>query len=322
MGSDNMKMVKLTVAGLYCMALLSFMGCGEVNRRHLDGDNDPPSGSASSSSSSTSSSSSGDATPDDGSAMEVQHHTPAAGSTRTALVSTIQITFTQPVLDGSFDSDLITLFSGDGLVEGTLRQLSNRIFEFIPDNRFTPGTEYQVVIGDIMSVSGEEYTGFAWAFTTAGDIGNTPQSTVDACMNDLDIRMLAAVNQARGQSRLCGNDNMPAADSLSWNCDLRQAAQLHSNDMTRNNFFSHSGSNGSSAGDRVSNTNYSWSAVRENLAAGQQNVQDVMAGLLKSPGHCVNIMARDVIHFGFGYAENRDTQYTRYWTQVFASPRR
>lgn len=317
-----MKMVKLTVACLYCIALLSLMGCGEVNRRNLDEDNEPPVDSASSSSSSTSSSSSGVAVPEDGSAMHIQHYTPAAGLTRTALVSTIQLTFSQPVLDGSFNSDLITVFSGDGLVEGSLKQLSSRIFEFDPDGHFAPATEYQVVVGDIMSASGEEYTGFAWAFTTTGDIGNTPQSTVDACMNDLDIRMLAAVNQARSEGRSCGNDRMPAAPSLSWNCDLRQAAQLHSNDMTRNNFFSHTGSNGSGAGDRVSQTNYSWSSVRENLAAGQESVQQVMAGLLKSPGHCVNIMARDVVHFGFGYAENSEAQYTRYWTQVFAAPRR
>lgn len=312
-----MNIPKGTAACSLCLALLLSLGCGETNQRTQDGATRPPGASGSSSSSS---SSSGGLPSDNGSGLAVQHYAPAAGSTRTALVTTIQVTFDQPVLDSSFDNDLITVFSGEGVVEGGLRQLSSQIFEFVPDRNLTPDTEFQVLVGDIMSASGEEHSGFQWAFSTAGDIGNTPQSIIDTCMNDLDIRMLAAVNLARSQSRSCGDDNMPAVPSLSWHCELREAAQAHSDDMVRNNFFAHTGSNGSTAGDRVSATNYRWSSVRENLAAGQRDVQEVLAGLLNSPGHCVNIMAREVIHFGFGFTENNDADYRRYWTQVFAAP--
>lgn len=310
----------IRIACLLCVTLLSAFGCGEVIQRNADNNSEPPSESSASSSSSSSSTSSGGSAPDYGSAMAVQHYAPAPGSTRTALVSTVQVTFSQPVLDNSFDNTLITVFSGDGLIEGNLRQLSSQIFEFVPDNRLPPSTEFQVLVGDIISASGEEHAGFQWAFTTAGDIGNTPQSIIDSCMNDLDLRMLSAVNMARSQARSCGSDQMPAVASLSWHCELRKAAQAHSDDMARNNFFSHAGSNGSSAGDRVSDTNYSWRSVRENLAAGQQSVEEVMSGLLDSPGHCVNIMAGDVVHFGFGFKENDRAQYRRYWTQVFAAP--
>src|SRR5690606_12773809 len=112
----------------------------------------------------------------DSTELTVQHYAPDPGSIRTSLISTVQVTFTQPILENSFDDDLITVFSGDGVIEGELKQLSSQIFEFVPDDHLSPATEFQVLVGDIMSTSGETYSGFSWAFTTAGDIGSTPQS--------------------------------------------------------------------------------------------------------------------------------------------------
>src|SRR5690606_19113896 len=126
---------------------------------------------------------------------------------------------------------------------------------------------------------------------TVADVYITPQRVIDECMSDLDVEMLAAVNQARILARNCGENYRPAVGKLAWNCQLQQAAITHSEDMAANDFFDHTGSDGSSVGDRITRTGYLWSRAGENLAAGQRTVAVVMDGLLKSPGHCDNIMA-------------------------------
>ena len=60
----------------------------------------------------------------------------------------------------------------------------------------------------------------------------------------------------------------------------------HSRGMGDHSFFSHTGSDGLAPGDRVRNAGYDGSAVGENIAAGQQSIDAVMAARLDSPGHC------------------------------------
>jgi uncharacterized protein YkwD len=55
---------------------------------------------------------------------------------------------------------------------------------------------------------------------------------------------------------------------LAANAALATAAQAHSNDMANNNFFSHTGSDGSNPGQRISRAGYSWYTYGENIAAG------------------------------------------------------
>ncbi|MEM9102907.1 MAG: CAP domain-containing protein [Pseudomonadota bacterium] len=133
--------------------------------------------------------------------------------------------------------------------------------------------------------------------------------------------MLELVNQARSQQRRCGDESMDAVELLTWNCELADAAVSHSEDMATVNFFSHTGSDGLSVADRVSNAGYSWSRVGENIAVGQRTVEVVMEGWLDSPGHCRNIMNSGYTHFGSSRVDTDAADYPVYWTQVFATPR-
>jgi uncharacterized protein YkwD len=142
-----------------------------------------------------------------------------------------------------------------------------------------------------------------------------------AAITDEQQKMLDQVNQARVNSRVCGGDNMPAVAALSWSCKLKNAAQSHSEDMRKNNFFSHTGSNGLSVSNRVTASGYVWSSVAENIAAGQTTVTQVMTGWLKSPGHCKNIMSAKSTEFGSSVVTSTSADYSHYWTQVFATPR-
>jgi uncharacterized protein YkwD len=107
-------------------------------------------------------------------------------------------------------------------------------------------------------------------------LGNTPLAVIDQGMSDFDKEMLTHVNDARSQTRNCGNVNFPAINALNWHCTLEDVAYEHSRDMGDHNSFSHSGSDGLAPGDRVINAGYDWSAVGENIAAGQQSIDTVM----------------------------------------------
>ena len=153
------------------------------------------------------------------------------------------------------------------------------------------------------------------------NLGNTSQAVIDQCMSDSDKVMLTQVNDARSQARSCGTVNYKATAALSWNCTLENVADEHSRDMGDHNFFSHTGSDGLSAADRVSNAGYAWSAVGENIAAGQPTIDAVMTAWLDSPGHCANIMTTSYTELGAASYAVSGSDYPIYWTQVFARPR-
>lgn len=131
--------------------------------------------------------------------------------------------------------------------------------------------------------------------------------------------ILAAVNEARGTPRRCGDQPFDAAEPLSWNDSLGQAALTHSRDMAMNSLFSHQGSDRSLVGARATATGYAWTVIGENIAAGQGRAQQVVEGWLASPSHCYNLMNPDFRDMGAAYASNPQSQATIYWTQVFGA---
>ena len=144
---------------------------------------------------------------------------------------------------------------------------------------------------------------------------------IDQCMSDNDKEMLTQVNNARSQARNCGTVNYKTTAALSWTCTLENVADKHNRDMGDNNFFSHTGSDGLSVGDRVTNAGYNWTAVGENIAAGQPTIDAVMTAWLDSPGHCANIMSPSYTEIGAASYVVSGSDYSIYWTQDFARPR-
>jgi uncharacterized protein YkwD len=143
----------------------------------------------------------------------------------------------------------------------------------------------------------------------------------DCELDEADQSLLNRVNEARSQPLQCGKQDFSAASSLVWNCKLADAAQAHSKNMAELEFFSHTSPNGTEIGERVSNQNYRWLAVGENIAAGQNSVDEVVDAWLSSPGHCVNIMSAKFTEMGAARIEAPSSQYSPFWTQVFARPR-
>jgi len=93
--------------------------------------------------------------------------------------------------------------------------------------------------------------------------------------------------------------------------------------MASKNFFSHTGSNGSSVGDRATAAGFNWTAVGENIAAGTSYsaVSAVLQGWINSPGHCANLMRSSYRELGAAKVSNPSSTYNVYWTQVFGKSR-
>lgn len=138
---------------------------------------------------------------------------------------------------------------------------------------------------------------------------------------DFRQAVLDRVNQARATSRMCGNASFPAVPALAWNDLLFAAAAGHAQDMAQQDYFSHTSQDGRSFSERISATGYRWSAVAENIAAGQRTVEVVMNGWLQSPGHCANIMGANYTEIAVACVRNDGTDYGRFWAMELGRPR-
>ncbi|MGB3536001.1 MAG: CAP domain-containing protein [Microcoleaceae cyanobacterium] len=113
-------------------------------------------------------------------------------------------------------------------------------------------------------------------------------------------------------------------DPLSFDPQLATAAQTHSQNMAIEDFFSHTGVDGSNIGDRVDAVEYDFFTAGENIAAGYSTPETVVDGWINSDGHRANLLNPDFTEIGVGhfFLENDtgDTNFNHYWTQVFAAP--
>ncbi|MBE9183961.1 SCP-like extracellular [Microcoleus sp. LEGE 07076] len=110
---------------------------------------------------------------------------------------------------------------------------------------------------------------------------------------------------------------------LTLNTQLLSAAQTQSQNMALQDFFSHTGKDGSSTRSRITATGYQFRVAAENIAAGSSTPEQVVEGWMNSSGHRTNILNPNLKEIGIGYyflandtgTENRN----HYWTQVFAT---
>jgi uncharacterized protein YkwD len=146
----------------------------------------------------------------------------------------------------------------------------------------------------------------------------TPTPTADA-PNAFEAEVLRLTNVARSTAQDCGVYGVkPAVAALTWNAKLGVAARSHAVDMATHNYFSHTGLDGRSPGDRITAAGYVWRQYGENIAAGQRTPAAVVAAWIDSDGHCQNIMSSGVDELGVGYTNNSASTYRDYWVQDFS----
>ena len=127
------------------------------------------------------------------------------------------------------------------------------------------------------------------------------------------VLLLQLVNSYRASGCDCGSEGYYAPTTpVTWNDTLALVAKDHSEDMFKNKFFSHTGSDNSNPGTRLERYNYDWRTYGENIAYGHQTEKSVIEDWIKSPGHCSNIMAPNFKEMGVAKAGDC-------WTQLFGT---
>ncbi|MEG3955581.1 CAP domain-containing protein [Microcoleus sp. herbarium2] len=110
---------------------------------------------------------------------------------------------------------------------------------------------------------------------------------------------------------------------LTFNTQLLNTATTHSQNMALQDFFSHTGKDGSSLGSRISATGYQFSAAAENIAAGSSTPEQVVSLWMNSSGHRANILNPNLKEIGISYyflaEDTGSVNFNHYWTQVFAT---
>jgi len=127
-------------------------------------------------------------------------------------------------------------------------------------------------------------------------------------------QVLALTNQFRAQNGLA---------ALKANLELNAAAQGHSEDMANQDYFDHTGKDGSLPWDRAKVVGYEAQTMGENIAAGQTTPESVVQGWINSAGHRANLLNANFTELGVGYFylenDTGSVNYSRYWTQLFGS---
>jgi uncharacterized protein YkwD len=137
----------------------------------------------------------------------------------------------------------------------------------------------------------------------------------------LELQMWELINADR-MAPSSSEETKGRASPLQWDPKLAAVARAHSEDMARNGFFSHQGSDGSSPAERVSRAGVRWRSTGENIAMTSDVVQAEKL-FMNEPkfqeNHRGNILNPNYTHVGVGIARGPDG--TLYFTQDFAELR-
>jgi uncharacterized protein YkwD len=110
--------------------------------------------------------------------------------------------------------------------------------------------------------------------------------------------------------------------ALTLQNQLGAAAEFHSQDMARKNYFDHRLSNGDSPEQNMERFGYTnWTRTGENIAAGTDydSARVVMKAWQDSPEHNKNMLNGAFKEIGIGRAFDGNSKYGWYWTTDFGS---
>ena len=114
--------------------------------------------------------------------------------------------------------------------------------------------------------------------------------------NTQERQVLEYTNQIR-QQQGCGPLRLDSA--------LVEAAGAHASDMVRRHYLDHTSPDGRDPGDRMKAAGYRGSSWGENIAAGYDSAQKVVAAWMQSDGHRKNILNCRFTTIGIGYDGGR-----------------
>jgi len=118
---------------------------------------------------------------------------------------------------------------------------------------------------------------------------------------EVSAALVCLTNQIRGHYGL------PA---LRRDARLDTSARLHSEDMDRRDYFSHTTPEGLTSAARTAAQGYPARGTGENIAFGYPDARAVVLAWMQSAGHCTNILS-DATDIGIGVSAVSKTYYTQ-----------
>lgn len=131
-----------------------------------------------------------------------------------------------------------------------------------------------------------------------------------ACSPTAGQQALELVNRERARVGL----QLVAADTL-----LTRAARIHAEDMAAHALLSDTGSDGSNPAQRLERVGYAWSWVGENVSAGEESVDEVVLGWLRSESHRANMLNPKATSAGLAMERFSEGEYGTRWVMVYAA---
>ena len=113
---------------------------------------------------------------------------------------------------------------------------------------------------------------------------------------------------------------MKGLKSVGLSAGLIDASERHAKDLGVNGMSGHTGSDGSTAGERAARSGYEFSLLGENVAAGQKSWDEVFKAWQDSPGHDENLLLPGATEVGFALVYEPKTTYGIYWAMLMGAP--
>jgi uncharacterized protein YkwD len=133
------------------------------------------------------------------------------------------------------------------------------------------------------------------------------------CPAKLEVeQVLQQLNAYRAQPQVCGQQPFAAAGPLRWEPRLAQVAQAHAAELAQGDQLNHLALNGRNLRERLRANGYLAFRIGENLAAGQESLDEVLQTWVASAKHCENLMQAEFRDVALACASGAG-KYGRYW---------
>lgn len=148
-----------------------------------------------------------------------------------------------------------------------------------------------VLVVGLMLYAGGRHGNYHTAFN------RPPGSVLSYATSMQSSKLIDSTNQQRQAANLA---------PLNLSSKLSQAAQAKATDMAARDYWSHDTPDGNPPWTFVSQQNYAYQKLGENLAAGFDTEQAAIGGWMASPAHRDNMLDPQYTEVGFGIAQDPD----------------
>lgn len=121
---------------------------------------------------------------------------------------------------------------------------------------------------------------------------------------NLLLRLTNKARRTRGLTRLI------------LSVELSEAAQIHGEDLVKNQLTQHIGSDGSTPSQRAQQMGYRSSYIGENITLGRATAEETVEGWLNNNSLRSNVLNPQYTEVGFAYIYAQNSIYEHYWVMV------